>query len=317
MMTLRSDTTGSSQPKLPDKHDLASELIMLVPKHLDIANVYGYCNAGCDMCSIEVLKKKPRIMPDEAFETIIDKFCDKGINRIKTLSFVGIGETLLDPGLTAKISYVQAMGFDNICVPTNVSLLDEERSRELLDAGLDEIVFGIDSIERESYERIRADLKFKTVMQNAHRFIEMRDAGNYETKIYVRTIEQEVNSKETDDYTGYWTKYLNIDNGDMVLLFPKHNWADAPLPIEKDCVCPYIFDRMVIGAWGDVQFCCIDINSDFFDLGNVFKDDPIEIFNNELFTRARKLMKEGKINDIEPCRHCNVPLKRLNRGVLT
>lgn len=289
---------------------------MIVPKHLDIANVYGYCNARCDMCSIKVLKKKPRIMPNEEFESIIAKFSDRDISGIKALNLVGIGESLLDPGLTAKISCARSMGFDNICVPTNVSLLDEEISRELLDAGLAEMVFGIDSIEREVYEHIRTNLNFETVMQNAHRFIEMRDVANYATKIYVRIIEQEINSKTDADYTAYWAKYLNIDNGDMVLRFPKHNWADAPLPIEKDCACPYIFDRMVIDAWGDVQFCCIDIDSGFFDLGNVLKEDPVELFNNEVFTRARSLMKEGKINDIAPCRHCDVPLKRLDRSIL-
>ena len=255
-------------------------------------------------------------MSNEVFETIITKFCDKNIGGIITINLVGIGESLLDPGLAAKISYARSMGFNSICVPTNVSLLDEKKSGELLDAGLAEVIFGIDSIEREVYERIRTNLNFEAVMQNAHRFIEMRDAGNYATKIYVRIIEQELTSKTDADYIAYWTKYLNVDNGDMVLRFPKHNWADSPLPIEKDCVCPYIFDRMVIDAWGNVQFCCIDVESDFFDLGNVLKDDPVELFNSETFTRTRNLMKDGKINDIAPCRHCDVPLKRLDRGIL-
>ncbi|MCD6394844.1 MAG: radical SAM protein [Planctomycetes bacterium] len=289
---------------------------MIVPKHLDIANVYGRCNANCDMCAMKAMKARPGIMSNEVFETIITKFCDKNIGGIITINLVGIGESLLDPGLAAKISYARSMGFNSICVPTNVSLLDEKKSRELLDAGLAEVVFGIDSIEREVYERIRTNLNFEAVMQNAHRFIEMRDAGNYATKIYVRIIEQELTSKTDADYIAYWTKYLNVDNGDMVLRFPKHNWADSPLPIEKDCVCPYIFDRMVIDAWGNVQFCCIDVESDFFDLGNVLKDDPVELFNSETFTRTRNLMKDGKINDIAPCRHCDVPLKRLDRGIL-
>jgi hypothetical protein len=227
-----------------------------------------------------------------------------------------LGEALIDNGLAGKISYARSKGFGDICLPTNVSLLNEEKSKELLDTGLTTIIFSIDSLNKETYERIRVNLNFEEIMKNAHRFIEMRDLGNYETKIYIRIIEQEINSEDRQDYTTYWAKYLKINDRDLILSFPAHNWADSPSPIEKDCVCPYIFDRMAINAWGDVQFCCIDIEANFFDLGNILKQDPIEIFNNKIFDKARSLMKDGKINDIASCRCCDLPLRRLNRCIL-
>lgn len=318
-MTLRSNTIDSGQSisrKKQSLESLAPASTVLAPVHLDIANVYGFCNAGCDMCSLKGLKNKPRIMPNDVFETIIGKFCDRDIRGIKTLSLVGIGESLLDRDLGVKISCARSMGYKNVCVPTNAALLNEAKSGELLAAGLSEIVLGIDSIQAKVYEGIRANLSFETVMENAHRFIEMRDVGNFETKVYVRMIEQEENAQEIADYTAYWVKHLNTERGDMVLRFPRHNWADASLPIEKDCVCPYIFDRMVIDAWGDVQFCCIDVDSRFYALGNVLQDDPIELFNGDAFTEARRLMTQGKINDVASCQYCDVPLKRLDRGAL-
>ena len=87
---------------------------MIVPKHLDIANVYGYCNAGCDMCAMKTMKAKPGIMTNEVFESIIAKFSAGDICGINALNLVGIGESLLDPGLTAKISCARSMGFNNI-----------------------------------------------------------------------------------------------------------------------------------------------------------------------------------------------------------
>ena len=40
----------------------------------------------------------------------------------------------------------------------------------------------------------------------------------------------------------------------------------------------------------------------------------MELFNKEIFSNSRKLMDQGKINEIKPCSLCNVPVMRSQRG---
>ena len=66
-------------------------------------------------------------------------------------------------------------GVNTTSISTNVSLLDEERSRALQDAGLDMIILSIDSLRKDVLENIRVRLDFDEVLENALRFIELRD----------------------------------------------------------------------------------------------------------------------------------------------
>ena len=78
--------------------------------------------------------------------------------------------------------------------------------------------------------------------------------------------------------------------------------------------CSYVFDRLTIDAHGNIKFCCIDINATFFNLGNSLFEDPAKLFNSKIFENSRKLMNDGKINAIKPCKSCNVPIQREQRG---
>ena len=61
----------------------------------------------------------------------------------------------------------------------------------------------------------------------------------------------------------------------------------------KELICHDIFEKMVIYTNGNVGLCCIDANG-FYDIGNVIDNDPIEIYNSQIFKHHRNLMKEGK-----------------------
>jgi len=281
-------------------------------RHIDIENVRGYCTARCPMCTIAMVKDRPKVMSGKEFQTIIDCFLPV-VDKINSITLVGMGEALIDTGLIAKIKYLKSKGLKNVCLPTNASHLNRNVSQGLLNAELDQILFGVDSLDKETYENIRKQLVFEDIMRNVHRFIEMRNQGHFQTRIFVRMVVQMTTAEQWDDYKNYWAGFLDFQKGDMVLSFPIHNFADAPEPIGKDCTCSYIFDRMVINAYGNVQFCDIDVEADFFNLGNVFEKSPIDIFNNETFTNSRRLMDAGEINEINPCKYCNVPLKRPKR----
>jgi len=131
--------------------------------------------------------------------TIINCFLPV-VDGIDSITLVGMGETLIDTGLIAKINYLKSKGVKNACLPTNASLLNRKVSQGLLNAELDEIIFGVDSLDKETYENIRKQLVFENIMQNVHRFIEMRNQGHFKTRVLVRMIVQRTNAEQWDDY---------------------------------------------------------------------------------------------------------------------
>jgi sulfatase maturation enzyme AslB (radical SAM superfamily) len=290
----------------------------LVPKIIDIGIVHGFCDAHCIMCPVDSMQSK-EIMSLERFAELLRRLAKhEGIERI---NLVGMGETVLDKTMTKKVELAKGYGH-YVSVITNGHALDKSRGKALLDADLDEILFSVDSTDRETYERIRVGLSHERVVRNVHDFIALRDSGNYATKILVRIIVQEENEAQIDDFVAYWEPYLSTDKADLLLSFPEHNW---PLParlspgqpiVEKTVGCRYVYDRLVIDAKGNVQFCCADNEANFFELGNVFEGDPVDLFNGAAFQRARELMSAGRINEIDPCKFCTIPLQKEKRAIL-
>ena len=70
-------------------------------------------------------------------------------------------------------------GINNTSIATNVSLLDEKKSREILEAGIGLVIMSIDSLKKEVFEKIRVRLNFEEVRDNAIKFFELRDKINY------------------------------------------------------------------------------------------------------------------------------------------
>lgn len=284
----------------------------ITPSTVNIETVHGLCNASCIMCAIQSSSQRPQIMACDMFLGILNRLVPYR-KHIEYLNLVGLGEATLDPDVYAKIRAAKDAGFRQVCLPTNGGMLDETRAPKLLHTGIDIVIFSIDSLIPDRFEQIRPGLSFQRVVDNIHRFIKLRDEGNYATAICVRMIEQALNENEWQAYTNYWSDYLELNRGDMVLRFPQHNWADAEYVIPKSVPCPYIFDRITINVSGMIQFCCIDVDASFYKLGSALHDDPVGVFNSDAFGEARLVMKKGRINDLEHCSRCNVPLKRLRR----
>lgn len=287
---------------------------MLIPPHLDIENVRDLCTARCPMCPISTKKLEPLVMSNAVFEELLQKY-QPYRDRVKEITIVGLGEPLVDPGFAEKVRIAKQMGF-RVGTVTNGSLLKPALSKKILEAGIDEVLISIDSLNKEIYESIRVRLSFEEVMENTHNFIAERDRGDYKTKIVVRMIRQQGNQTEWDDYLRYWSKYLG--KGDMVLWFPIGQWPSLESAVqEQHVLCPYVFDRMAISAEGKLQFCCADTNADFYPLGNVLKQDPVAAFNGEIFLKARDGMRSGNWDELEYCKRCDFPLQRKHRGGVT
>ena len=174
------------------------------PKFVEIETVNA-CNARCPMCTINDWQRNYPVMKDDIFNKISDELIENK-KFLKRVSLYRDGEPLIDKKLAKRVNKFYESGIIDTVIATNVSLLSENRSYDLLHAGLGLIIMSIDSLNKDIFEKIRVRLKLEEVLENAKRFFKMRDKINPNCRIWVRMIRQESNYNEWDDYYNFWKK---------------------------------------------------------------------------------------------------------------
>lgn len=281
--------------------------LLRFPHYLEIETV-NTCNARCPMCTIAHWDRGARPMTDELFSRIASEVVEHA-GEIKRVSLYRDGEPLIDPKLPGRIATLKEGGVKDVCISTNVSLLTESKSRELLEAGLDIIIMSIDSLRREVYEGIRVKLIFEEVLENALRFIELRNRIRPQTKVWMRMIRQSSNQGEWPQYRAYWSERLSAN--DRVFHHNIFNWGgqlSGFQPIERsyqpDLPCVALWSLMVIYCNGDVPLCNVDFNNRY-PTGSVVSDSIADLWRSRIMRQRRLSHLRGHKGDMTICENCN------------
>jgi len=290
----------------------------IIPKHIQIETINGVCSSRCIMCTFDSWTRKKKVMSLDTFKLILTKFVPHK-DKIELMTIHGCGEPLLDREIAQKIKCAKDMGFRGTGFATNCTELGEKMSLDLLESGVDTVICSIDGINKQTHESIRVRTDFDKVTLNVKNFIQLRNKYNYNTRIMIRFIRMDLNHNQWPEFHGYWTAQLDKTRRDDVVKFDIHNWGNkmenyTSHDINKDMglsnyICQDVFERMFIYSNGEVALCCGDDNG-FFNHGNVIESDPIDIYNNEIFTYYRQMMKDGKILDLKHCENCTIPRSR-------
>lgn len=284
------------------------ENLLRFPKYLEIETVNA-CNARCPMCTIEEWSRKSPAMKDGLYKKIADELIQNR-DQLKRVSLYRDGEPLLDKKLASRVAVLKDGGIPEVAISTNVSLLDEKRASDLLDAGLDTILLSIDSLDKEVFESIRVKLVFEEVLENALRFIELRNRIRPQTKIWVRMIRQQSNFDEWPAFETFWREKLSPH--DRVNFSNIHNWGEqlkgfqpVAKSFEPNLPCIALWSLMIIFANGDVPLCNVDFNNRF-PTGSVAEDSIATVWNSKIMNQRRDLHLQGDKGRISICENCNV-----------
>lgn len=278
------------------------------PSYVEIETVNA-CNARCPMCTINDWNRHYPVMKDNVFNKISDDLIDNK-KYLKRISLYRDGEPLIDKKLPLRIAKFKDQGIDDTSIATNVSLLNEKRSKEILEAGLGLIIMSIDSLKKEIFEKIRKKLVLEEVLDNAIKFFQLRDKINPKCRIWVRMIRQESNYHEWDEYLNFWKKYAS--GQDRIYYHNIFNWGgqlDNYKPISKsfepNLPCVALWSLMVFFANGDVPLCNVDYNNKY-PTGSIMKNSIKEIWQSTVINQRRNLHLNNKKANITLCQNCNV-----------
>jgi len=190
------------------------------------------------MCTIKFVPDWPKISVDElsykgqsrtaeimsldTFKKILSKF-QPYVDKIRFVSLHGCGEPLLDKTLPEKIKFAKDLGLKGVGFTSNCSNLTETTAKRLLEAGLNCIIPSIDGLTKEVHEAIRPRTDHAKIVKNVSHFIKERDRGNFNCKVLVRMVRQQLNAAQWDEYNAFWRSLMTPEKGDNVIRMDVHN----------------------------------------------------------------------------------------------
>lgn len=279
------------------------------PIHLDIETT-NICNLLCPMCPRTIQIDNDTYvdvgtMSMDFYKKIIDEGVKNGLCSLK-LNF--LGEPLLDKYIVERVKYAKDNGIIEVMFNTNGSVLTEEMSHKILEAGIDSIFFSVDSTDPEKYNKIRIGTDYNTVVNNIKNFVKIKNEGNYKhVQTRVSMVVMPSNKNEVESFTKLWLPVVGIVGfGEWV----EHTSTQGVIEeYNPDFVCSQPFQRMFIMYDGICTPCCVDDGRGYI-LGDLKNSTVKQIWHGERYQKLRNAMTSGRYRDIDICRRCYFPLAK-------
>lgn len=275
------------------------------------------CNFHCGFCSHRKDLKTYGDIDKDFFKRIAKDMLDSGV---KELGMFYIGESTMLPWLPEAVKYAKEIGFPYVFLTTNGSLMNEEKTKALMEAGLDSLKFSFNNADKWQFRQVTgmAPSVFELVIKNIKKAREIRDKYGYKTRIYASSIkytgkqqeqmQEAVNEIKDSLDEHYWLPLLSF--GDQAIDGEKAlGMEDAvrgnpgrldnmrsPMP------CWAVFKEGHITSDGLLSACCFD-NSNKWIMADLNKVNFMDGWNSEPFQKLRKAHLDKKCEDT-PCAGC-------------
>ena len=180
------------------------------PQCIDIETA-AICDLACPHCFREYLLTPDKIMSMDLYKNIMQQI---KILNIPSIKLNWRGEPLLNPHLIHMIQLAKENNVLDVAINTNATTLNETKSNEILESGLDSIIFSFDGGTKQTYEKLRPGRfkknSFDKVYQNIKKFCILKKEQN---KIFPITKIQMVITNETkneiEDFYDLFEHYVD------------------------------------------------------------------------------------------------------------
>ena len=207
---------------------------------------------------------------------------------------------------------------------TNGTLLDKERSKKLIESGLDSISFSFDGYLKKTYEKNRAGADYGQTLSNIRSFLKLKkEMGSKSPVTAIQVIEYEegLSKKDLQKQRKDFLKKLTGLGLDQFNRRKPHNWGGLikDIALDKDratSACTFCWYSLTILYDGKICLCPQDFEARIV-IGDVRKTSIAKIFNAKQIRDIRQKNKDGQIAKMIPCRNCDRIYRKTLFGVPT
>lgn len=297
-----------------------------------VIGITNICNLQCPLCitGIRQQKKTLKHMDYGLFTRVIDKIRPFA----KLVQLYKWGESLLHEDLIKMLEYCSRFDL-NTEISTHFSLDDIDHKIEaMVKYRLKRLVVSFDGVTQEDYSRYRQGGELNLVLLNIQKLSLMKKKNN---SPYPRIILQYLRNKYTtpeilqklkhsyrkwgaDEYTvcDMTGIYKDRDMQRAREWFSDEDIKERPyFDIDRSLYglfCPFLYDFMIIEQDGSIPACCFTTDPTY-DFGHWDDNKTIlEMYNSELFRRARNMFIHKKADQDCVCADCGVFLTYVHKG---
>ena len=295
------------------------------PLHLDIETT-NLCNLKCVMCPRTQYLSQGRWewsplglghMKWEMYSSLIGQAAHGGAYSVK-LNL--LGEPLLHPQVLKQVRLAHQAGL-YVMINTNAVLLDTDMARGLLEAGIDDIFFSVDSGEKGPYEAVRPGACFETVIRNIENFVQLKQRLDL-TRVRTRaSMVTDIGRPTTDGELSAYRDLMNSLGVDEIGFGPEDDHLTDHTQQNRNLkaspfICDQIYQRMFI-SWDGVMVPCCGHWERQYTMGRATEIDLSEAWVGPRYQKLRQAHESGNFQAISICRSCSVPyLYHRTNGIL-
>lgn len=302
-----------------ERSRLEERLPLSTPYVVQIFPIYA-CNFKCDYCHFSIDKGNRKFVTDKIsmdlnlYKKCVDEMCGFP-EKIRTLRFVGMGEPLLHRDLPEMIAYTKTKEIaDRVELITNGSLLTNEISDALIEAGLDRMVISIQGTAAEKYEEIsHINLDYDEFVERIRYFYEHKKNTHVYIKVVDVALDDDADRQKFIETFGNICDSIGIETA--IPLYPdvafnavleqQKQVTQYGTELQKTDICPQPFYLMQINPDGKVVGChSISPYPEIF--GDCTIQNTCEIWTGEKFNQFRRRMLDGKEHVCMCCKECTL-----------
>jgi MoaA/NifB/PqqE/SkfB family radical SAM enzyme len=278
------------------------------------------CMLKCIFCDVgQGLIKKKEDMSFENFKKIIDQ-----IPTLKHIRLWNLGEPLMNKDIFRMINYAKIKGIEEVVLSTNGIFLTKDVSKKIIKAGLDYIIISLDAATKETYFKHRINKNFENLLKNIQELIRIKNEKRTKKPIVnlqfiiTRNNEHEIEKMkllakrlEVDRIS---FKTLSVRSNDLKLLpnnkkLRRFVYNNKTLSSSMYLWCPLPWNHITILCDGTVTLCCkTNLHDNRCVMGNIFKENFKDIWNNLKYIRIRKKFLQNTKRPtnklLKECRYC-------------
>ncbi len=283
--------------------------------HFVTSNV---CNLKCLMCPYHSPRyenlRQSDFFSKRRFVSLglVNKIAEEMSTYGTSVSLGQLEEPLLHPQIIDIVNSFASRGI-YVHLTTNGTMVNKERAKALVDAGLKSIAFSIDAITPETYRRIRGH-NLNEVVENMRFILTLRKESKINISTRVCIINQEGADQEISKFIEFW-KGEGIDCVSVYQLTlveenaeVRVNKLNYPLAREIRYPCGQLWEQCFVYPNGEVSICCTTMFSvpkfGILSMGNVSDQTLKEIWCGERYSQVRRSLIDAMWEKIPQCENC-------------
>ena len=290
-----------------DKHENFFDYPLTV-----VLELVNRCNLECVMCYQGFRNDATQYtVEDKLLDKIFDDFKE---NKLSAL-MLSASEPLLYKGIKKVLDRAKDAEIMDVFLFTNGSLLDEERSKMILESSVSRLFVSIDAATKDSYDKVRVPVskrllkenRLEDLENNIKQFVKMRNSLNRKMPVVrVSFCSLKENAHEIDLFKKKWVNIVDsveIQKEQSMMFEEKFEDNQKKLEVYN---CNKPWGDMTIYSDGYVGPCC-NLMGRKTPIGNVKNNTIKEIWNGKKMTEIR----DGFRNN-SPVKVCKVCLESVN-----